>query len=113
MGLVFVLDRDTGKPIFPVNEIATPQSDVPGDETWPTQLLPIKPPPLARLAVTEADLTNITPEGHEYALEEVRKYRSGSILTPPSLQGTITMPSHLGGAGSHGGAFEPLRNGVY
>ena len=45
MGLVFVLDRDTGKPIFPVNEIATPRSDVPGEETWPTQLLPIKPPP--------------------------------------------------------------------
>lgn len=113
MGLVFVLDRDTGKPIFPVNEIATPPSDVPGEETWPTQLLPIKPPPLVRLAITEADLTNITPEAHEYALQEFRKYRSGSIFTPPSLQGTITMPSHLGGAEWHGGSFDPQLNVLY
>jgi quinoprotein glucose dehydrogenase len=62
MGLVFVLDRDTGAPIFPVQEVPVPRSDVPGEETWPTQLIPLKPPPLARLAITEADLTNITPE---------------------------------------------------
>src|SRR5207249_2991434 len=58
MGLVFVLDRDTGAPIFPVQEVPVPRSDVPGEETWPTQLIPLKPPPLARLAITEADLTN-------------------------------------------------------
>ena len=66
-----------------------------------------------RLGITEADLTNITPEAHEYALQEFRKYRSGSIFTPPSLQGTITMPSHLGGAEWHGGSFDPQLNVLY
>jgi quinoprotein glucose dehydrogenase len=113
MGLVFVLDRDTGVPIFPVHDVPVPRSDVPGEEAWPTQPLPIKPPPLVRQAITEADLTNITAEAHEYALQEFRKYRSGSIYTPPSLQGTVTMPSHLGGAEWHGASFDPQLNVLY
>lgn len=113
MGLVFVLDRDTGEPLFPVQEVPEPRSDVPGEETWPTQPIPLKPPPLVRQAMTEADLTNITPEAHEHALEEFRKYRSGSIYTPPSLQGNITMPGHLGGAEWHGGSFDPRLNVLY
>ena len=113
MGLLFLLDRDKGTPIFPVNDVPVPRSDVPGEEAWPTQPLPVKPQPLARQAITEADLTNITPEAHEYALQEFRKYRSGSIYTPPSLQGTLTMPSHLGGAEWHGGSFDPQLNVLY
>ncbi|HEY3455705.1 MAG TPA: family 16 glycoside hydrolase [Bryobacteraceae bacterium] len=113
MGLVFVLDRDTGEPIFPVQDVPVPRSDVPGEETWPTQPIPLKPPPLVRQAITEADLTNVTPEAHEYALHEFRKYRSGSIYNPPSLRGTITMPGHLGGAEWHGGSFDPRLNVLY
>jgi quinoprotein glucose dehydrogenase len=113
MGLVFVLDRETGEPLFPVQEVPEPRSDVPGEETWPTQPIPLKPPPLVRQAITEADLTNITPEAHEHALREFRKYRSGSIYTPPSLQGNITMPGHLGGAEWHGGSFDPRLNVLY
>ena len=110
---MFVLDRDTGEPIFPVQDVPVPRSDVPGEETSPTQPIPLKPPPLVRQAITEADLTNITPEAHEYALQEFRKYRSGSIYTPPSLQGTITMPGHLGGAEWQGGSFDPRLNVLY
>ncbi len=113
MGRVFVLDRDTGKPIFPVAEVPEPPSDVPGEETSPTQPFPLKPPPLTRQAITEADLTNITPEAHASALERFRRYRSGSIYTPPSLQGTITMPGHLGGAEWQGGSFDPQLNVFY
>ncbi len=113
MGLVFVLDRDTGVPIFPVSDLPVPRSDVPGEETWPTQPIPVKPQPLVRQAITEADLTNITPEAHEYALQLFKRYRSGSIYTPPSLQGTITMPSHLGGAEWHGASFDPQLNVLY
>ena len=113
MGFVFVLDRDTGEPIFPVQDVPVPRSDVPGEEAWPTQPIPLKPPPLVRQAVTEADLTNITPEAHERALREFRKYRSGSIYTPPSLRGTITMPGHLGGAQWHGGSFDSMLNVLY
>ena len=98
MGLTFVLDRDTGEPIFPVHDLPGPRSDVPGEKTWPTQPFALKPPPLVRLAISEADLTNITPEARNFALREFRRYRSGSIYTPPSLQGTLTMPGHMGGS---------------
>jgi len=113
MGLTFVLDRETGEPIFPVQDLPVPGSDVPGEKAWPTQPFPLRPPPLVRQVITESDLTNITPEAHEYALQEFRKYRSGSIYTPPSLQGTITMPGHLGGAQWHGGSFDPMLNVLY
>ena len=113
MGLMFVLDRDTGKPIFPVHDLPVPRSDVPGEETWPTQPFPLKPPPLVRLSITEAGLTNITPEAREFALREFRKYRSGSIYTPPSLQGTLSMPGHLGGSQWNGGSFDPQLNMLY
>jgi glucose dehydrogenase len=112
-GRVFVLDRDTGKPIFPVVEVPVPPSDVPGEEAWPTQPLPLKPPPLVRQGITEADLTNISPEAHASALETFRRYRSGSIYTPPSFQGTITMPGHLGGFEWGGGSFDPQLNRLY
>lgn len=113
MGLTFVLDRDTGEPIFPVYDRPVPSSDVPGEEAWPTQPFPVKPPPLGRIGITEADLTNITPEAREHALREFRKYRSGSIYTPPSLQGTLTMPGHLGGSQWNGGSFDPQLNTLY
>jgi quinoprotein glucose dehydrogenase len=97
MGFTFVLDRDTGKPLFPVQEVAVPRSGVPGEETSPTQLVPLKPQPLVRQNLTEADLTNITPEAHAQALRDFRRYLSGPIYTPPSLQGTITTPGHRSG----------------
>jgi quinoprotein glucose dehydrogenase len=113
MGRVFVLDRDSGKPIFPVVEVPVPPSDVPGELTSPTQPLPLLPVPLIRQMLTEADLTNISPEAHASALEKFRRYRSGSIFTPPSLQGTITMPGHLGGSEWPGASFDPQLNVLY
>jgi quinoprotein glucose dehydrogenase len=113
MGFTFVLDRDTGQPLFPVQEVPVPRSTVPGEEAWPAQLVPLKPPPLVRQALTEADLTNISPESRAFALKEFRRYLSGPIYTPPSLQGTITTPGHLGGAQWHGGSFDPVLNMLY
>ena len=113
MGYTFVLDRDTGEPLFPVHENRVPRSTVPGEETWPTQAVPLKPQPLVRQMLTEADLTRITPESHAYALREFRKYVSGPMFTPPSLQGTLTTPGHLGGAEWHGASFDPMLNMLY
>jgi glucose dehydrogenase len=113
MGFTFVLDRETGQALFPVQEIAVPPSTVPGEEASPTQLIPLKPRPLVRQSLSEADLTNISPESHAYALRQFRQYLSGSIYTPPSLQGTITTPGHLGGAEWHGGSFDPVLNALY
>jgi quinoprotein glucose dehydrogenase len=113
MGFTFVLDRDTGKPLFPVHEVAVPGSTVPGEATAPTQLVPLKPQALVRQNLTEADLTNITPEARVQALKDFRRYLSGPIFTPPSLQGTITTPGHLGGAEWHGASFDPVLNMLY
>ena len=113
MGFTFVLDRDTGTPVFPVQEVPVPRSRVSGEEAWPTQLRPLKPQPLVRQILTESDLTNITPESRAYALTQFHRYQSGPIYTPPSLQGTITTPGHLGGAQWHGGSFDPALNMLY
>lgn len=113
MGLTFVLDRDTGESLFPVEEIPVPASKVPGEEAWPTQPFPLKPPPLVRLSLNEADLTNVTPESRASALEQFRKHETGFIYTPPSLQGTITTPSHQGGVEWGGASFDPSLNVLY
>src|SRR5262249_11799634 len=73
----------------------------------------LTPRPLVRQSMTEADLTNVTPEAHAYALREFRKYRAGSIFTPPSVQGTLTQPGHLGGSEWHGGSVDPTLNVLY
>jgi glucose dehydrogenase len=113
MGFTFVLDRDTGAPLFPVAEVPVPASTVRGEATSPTQPVPLKPPPLVRQQLTEADLTDITPEARAHALSLFRRYRSGPIFTPPSLQGTITTPGHLGGVEWHGASFDPTLNVLY
>ncbi len=113
MGLTFVLDRETGEPIFPVVEMPVPPSTIPGEEAWPTQPFPVKPPPLVRLSLNEADLTQVTPESHAAALAQFRKYETGFIYTPPSLQGTITTPSHQGGVEWGGASFDPALQVLY
>lgn len=113
MGLTFVLDRDTGEPVFPVEERSVPPSTVPGEAAWPTQPFPVKPPPLVRSSTFEADLTNITPEARAYVLDIFRKHKTGGLYTPASLQGTITTPGHQGGVEWGGAAFDPTTNVLY
>jgi quinoprotein glucose dehydrogenase len=92
MGFVFVFDRATGKPIFPIEERKVPASDVPGEELWPTQPFPLKPPPLNRIDLTEDDVTNLSAESRAAVLAVLKKSRYGPIYTPPSLEGTIVHP---------------------
>jgi quinoprotein glucose dehydrogenase len=113
MGLTFVLDRDTGEPLFPVEERPIPVSDVAGEESWATQPFPSLPPPLVRQSLTEADLSNVTPESRAYALEQAAKYDLGGIYTPPTLKGTISLPGHQGGIEWGGGAYDPYLNRLY
>jgi quinoprotein glucose dehydrogenase len=89
---IYVFDRETGAPGWPIPEQAVPQSTVPGERTSPTQPMPSNPPPFTRQVVTEDDLIDFTPEIKERALAVFRKYVSGPIFTPPSMKGTITMP---------------------
>lgn len=113
MGLTFVLDRETGEPVFPVEELPVPASEVPGEEAWPTQPFPLRPPPLVRLGMYESDLTRITPESYEAALERFRQHRTGFLYTPASLKGTITLPGHQGGVEWGGGAVDPETGVLY
>jgi quinoprotein glucose dehydrogenase len=107
--MIYVLDRDTGKPVFPVEERAAGPSDMPGEQPWPTQPFPSWPPPLARQQITEADLTDLSPEAHAYALENFRRMKSASIYMPPSKQGTIVSPGFHGGSNWSGASFDPVR----
>ena len=105
-GDVFVLDRKTGTPLFPIEYREAPRSQVDGERTAPTQPRPTKPPPFARQGLTEAMLTTRTPEAHAAVLERFRKLKSG-FLTPPSFEGTIVFPGFDGGAEWGGSAIDP------
>jgi quinoprotein glucose dehydrogenase len=112
-GYVFVLDRATGKPLFPVEYREVPASDVDGEKLAPKQLFPIQPAPFARQQLTEDMLTQRTPAAHQAVLEQFRKLRSGGQFTPPSLQGTIVFPGLDGGAEWGGPAFDPATHMLY
>jgi quinoprotein glucose dehydrogenase len=107
-----VLDRQTGQPLFPIEERPVPPSDMPGEKAWPTQQQVLKPPPYSRQRFTEDDVTNISPEAHADALETFKKSRSG-MWQPPSLEGTIIFPGFDGGSNWGGGSFDPATGWYY
>jgi len=107
MGFVFIFDRVTGTPLFPVEERAVPKSDVPGEESWPTQPFPSKPPPLVRQGFNEGDITTVTPEAHRYCAEWFHSLESRGMYTPYGGKQTLVVPGTLGGATWSGGSFDP------
>ena len=113
MGYLFVFDRVTGTPVWPITERTVGASDVPGERASPTQPVPSLPAPFAKQGFTEADVVDFTPQIRARALDIVRQYRLGPIYTPPSLQGTVVMPGAIGGAGWGGGAFDPESGIIY
>jgi quinoprotein glucose dehydrogenase len=112
-GYVFVFDRVTGQPLFPIEERPVPRSDVPGENAWPTQPVSVGLPALAPQGVTVEDATDLTPELHAEALEVLKGVRLGPVFTPPSLQGTLMRPGFDGGADWGGGAFDPQSGVLY
>jgi quinoprotein glucose dehydrogenase len=106
-GLLYVLDRDTGKPLFPVEERRVPPSDVPGEVASPTQPFPLAPPPLAPQKISADDAWGPTPEDRETCRNWIRGLRNEGIFTPPSLQGSVAVPGNLGGMTWSGYAFDP------
>ena len=113
MGFVYLLDRRDGKPLFEVVETATPASDVPGERTAATQPRPSRPPALARQGFSEADVTDLSPEAHEYVLGKMRGARLGPLFTPISRQGTVFSPGTLGGMNWSGASFDPTTGLLY
>ena len=113
-GVLFVFDRVTGKPLFPIGERRVPQTDVPGEHTSPTQPFPALPVPFARQALTEAMLTNRTPEAHAAVLARFRQVRSAGPYAPLTLnQKTVVFPGFDGGAEWGGAAVDPKRGILY
>jgi quinoprotein glucose dehydrogenase len=119
-GFVFVLDRATGKPVWPIEERPVPKSDVPGEWTSPTQPFPTKPAAVVLQGVTENDLVDFTPEIKAEALRVASQYRLSPLYTPSSLPktadgklGTLTAPSAVGGINWPGGAIDPVDDVLY
>ena len=112
-GFVYAFDRVSGKPIWPIVEQVVKPSDVPGERAARTQPVPTLPRPISRQGFSQNDVIDFTPELKELALFELKKWRFGSIFTPPSLKGTITLPGVIGGAGWGGGAYDPVSQTLY
>lgn len=106
-GHVFVFERETGKPVFPIEYRKVPTGGVEGEQVADTQPLPALPPPIARQIVTEDILTNRTPEAHAAVLAQFRNLKSTGQFEPPNLQGVIVFPGFDGGPGWGGAAFDP------
>jgi quinoprotein glucose dehydrogenase len=106
-GYVFVLDRRTGKPLFPVRYRKVLQSTLDGEQLSEVQPYPVKPPPYARQTFTEDMVTDRTPEAHAAVLAKLKTLDSNGIFTPPSLRGTVLMPGTDGGGEWGGAAYDP------
>jgi quinoprotein glucose dehydrogenase len=112
-GFVFVFDRRTGKPLFPIEYRKFPASRVEGERASTTQPIPLKPPPFVRQTLTERMLTNRTPEAHASARKTFREYKYAGMFKPPSPDGLIVFPGYDGGAEWGGPAFDPETGLLY
>jgi quinoprotein glucose dehydrogenase len=112
-GLVFVFDRVTGRPIWPIEERAVPPSDVAGEQAWPTQPFPTRPAAIAPQGIGPDDAIDFTPELKAQAQAAMGRYRTGPLYTPPSVQGTLMNPGIIGGANWGGSAFDPETGILY
>ncbi len=113
-GFVFVFDRVTGAPIWPIEERPVPQSDIPGEQSWPTQPFPTKPAPFARQSFTEKDINPFIPMAEqEFLRAKLKTVRNEGLFTPPSFRGSLSMPGHNGGANWGSSAVDPERGELY
>jgi quinoprotein glucose dehydrogenase len=112
-GFIYLFDRETGKPLFPIEYRKYPASDIEGEVTADAQPLPLKPEPFARQRLTAEMLTTRTPEAHKSVLERFEKLRSGGQFVPGSREGTIIFPGYDGAAEWGGTAFDPETGLLY
>lgn len=114
-GFLYVFDRVTGKPLWPIVERPVPKSDVPGEQAWPTQPFPTAPPPFAKQTFTADDVDPYIadPAEREKIRKEISEARNEGLYTPPGLTNTIEMPGNGGGANWGGTAADPATGVVY
>jgi quinoprotein glucose dehydrogenase len=118
-GFVYVFDRATGEPVWPIEERPVPKGDVPGEWYSPTQPFPTRPPAFDRQGVSIDDLIDFTPELRAEAVKLVSRYKLGPLFTPPVLSkwdgplATLVLPNFNGGVNWPGGAFDPETKRLY
>ena len=114
VGFVWVFNRETGEPLWPIEERPVLKSDMPGEETWPTQPFPSKPPPFARQSFTVKDLSPfLEPAEREQLSTEMMSAHNEGLFTPPGLGNTVEMPGNNGGANWGGTAINPSNGDMY
>jgi quinoprotein glucose dehydrogenase len=106
-GFIYTFDRETGQPVWPIEERPVAPSDIPGEKASPTQPFPTRPAAFERQGVTIDDLVDFTPELRKTAIEAIKPYKIGPLFTPPTLQGTIMQPGASGGGNWSGAAVDP------
>ncbi len=113
-GFVWVFNRDTGEPLWPIEERPVPRSDMPGEITSPTQPFPTRPPPFARQSFTVKDLSPfLEPEEREQLIKEMAGARNQGLFTPPGVTDSVEMPGNNGGANFQGAAIDPARGTLF
>jgi quinoprotein glucose dehydrogenase len=112
-GYVFLFDRETGKPLFEIADKPVPVSDVPGEQTSPTQPVPVNPLPFAAQFLDETNVTDIGEPNRKSVLEKLRTIRGGPAFNPPSLKGSVVIPGYHGGATWSGASFDPTTGLLY
>jgi quinoprotein glucose dehydrogenase len=110
---VYVFDRVTGKPVWPIEEQPVPASTVPGEKASKTQPFPTRPAPFDLQSARDGDLIDLTPEIHKEALDFIAGYDRGGVFTPPSQRGTVQVPGKAGGANWAGAAIDPETGMLY
>lgn len=112
-GWIMVFDRESGKPLFPIEEHPVETSRMPDEFSSPTQPFPLKPAPLARHHFDTTLVTDISKESHDYIMNEISKYSYGDIYHPQHTEGIVQVPGFRGGGEWSGGAFDPESNIMY
>jgi quinoprotein glucose dehydrogenase len=110
MGHLYFLDRDTGKPLIPVEERAVPKSDLAGEQAWPTQPFPTRPAPLTPERLTAADAWGVSAADTAFCRDRIAELRNEGVFTPPSVRGTLIFPGNIGGSYWGGVAWDPKRD---
>ncbi len=109
-GFIYLLNRETGEPIFPIEEVAVPASDVPGQSPWPTQPRVTLPEPVTRQAFTKDQITDINPAAKAYVTALYEQSEAFAFFRPIGLKPTILFPAFYGATNYGGGAFDPTTN---
>jgi quinoprotein glucose dehydrogenase len=113
-GMLFLLDRETGQPLFPIEERAVDHAtDVPGEKLWPTQPFPTKPKPFAQQQFTTAEVTDLNPAARAAVLKRLAEMKTGGTFTPPGKQPSVVLPQFNGGAEWGGAAFDPATRTLF